>query len=98
MKKQPRILKTTLKNCSDFQRRVLEYTLKIPKGQVRTYREVAEAVGSPRACRAVGQALKKNPLPVVIPCHRVIRSDGRLGSYAGGKNKKKKLLIKEKAF
>ncbi len=69
---------------SDFQRRVLMAALKIPRGQYRTYHEVAKAIGRPKASRAVGQALGHNPIPIVIPCHRVLGSDGSLHGYSGG--------------
>lgn len=69
----------------------------IPFGQTRTYKWVAEKVGSPGAVRAVGQALRNNPYPVVIPCHRVIKSDGSLGAYAGKyDNRKQELIDQEK--
>jgi methylated-DNA-[protein]-cysteine S-methyltransferase len=61
-----------------FQRLVLEETLRIPAGKVATYGEIAKRIGKPKAARAVGQALHNNPMPMVIPCHRVIASDGRL--------------------
>lgn len=64
----------------------------IPRGQVRSYAWVARKVGSPRATRAVGTALKKNPNTIIVPCHRVVRSDGSLGEYALGKDLKKRLL------
>lgn len=83
---------------SEFQARVLELVSKIPKGKVTTYKEVARALGSPRACRAVGNALAKNPQPVKIPCHRVVRSDGKIGGYGGnrlGSKKKARLLVNE---
>jgi len=70
--------------------------LKIPLGQTRSYKWVAQAIGKPKAVRAVGQALKNNPFPLIIPCHRVIKEDGALGGYAGGKNTKKTLLSLEK--
>ena len=70
---------------------------KIPKGEVRTYREVAIAIGKPNSARAVANACGRNPRPIEIPCHRVIRSDGRLGGYSGkgGISKKLRLLKKE---
>ncbi len=84
-------------NLTRFQWKVLEVTAKIPIGETRSYKWVAEKAGSPKAVRAVGQALKKNPYPVTIPCHRVIRSDGSLGGYsAGSQAKKAKLLAVEK--
>jgi methylated-DNA-[protein]-cysteine S-methyltransferase len=75
-----------------FGRQVVEQLRQIPYGQTRSYAEVAGAVGSPRAVRAVGTACRKNPLPIAIPCHRVVRSDGSLGQYAGGPEAKRILL------
>ena len=69
---------------SEFQRRVLTTALKIPRGKVLTYHDVAKAIGKPKAARAVGQALGHNPVPIVIPCHRVLGSDGSLHGYSGG--------------
>ena len=69
---------------TDFQRQVLSAALKIPRGQWLTYGEVAKAIGRPQASRAVGQALGHNPVPIVIPCHRVLGSDGSLHGYSGG--------------
>ena len=83
-------------NLTVFEKKVLKITSRIPLGQVRSYKWVARKVGRPRATRAVGQALNKNPYPIIIPCHRVIRSDGSLGGYAKGKKLKKKLLLFEK--
>lgn len=80
-----------------FQWQVLKATSEIPLGQTRTYKWVAKKIGNPKAVRAVGQALKHNPYPVIIPCHRVIKEDGSLGGYAGGPSTKKaKLLAKER--
>jgi methylated-DNA-[protein]-cysteine S-methyltransferase len=87
-----------------FLRRVLlEATCAIPFGRVRTYGDIAEAVGSPAAARAVGGALASNPVPIVVPCHRVIAAGGRLGGYSGGKEGtglrwKKELLALEGAL
>jgi O-6-methylguanine DNA methyltransferase len=78
-----------------FQKKVLKIVLKIPKGEARSYAWVAEKVGNPKASRAVGQALKKNPYAPVVPCHRVIASSGKIGGYLGGSTKKQKLLRKE---
>lgn len=75
-----------------FARRVLEYTATIPYGETSTYAEVAGAIGNPGAARAVGNALGSNPLPVVVPCHRVVRSDGGLGGYGGHPGRKAFLL------
>ena len=77
-----------------FQLKVWKYLKTIPKGQIRTYSEVAKAINKPKAVRAVANAIGKNPYAPKIPCHRVIRSDGSLGGYSGrgGINTKKKLL------
>ncbi len=82
-----------------FQRKVYEAILRIPKGQVRTYAQVARTIGKPKAARAVGQALKRNRWAPAIPCHRVIASDGSLGGYSarGGLAAKRRLLRREKA-
>ncbi len=81
-----------LSAVTPFQRSVLEATATIPFGEVRSYRWVAETVGSPKAVRAVGTALGRNPVPIVVPCHRVLRSDGSLGGYALGLDLKSRLL------
>lgn len=73
-----------LSHLTPFQRSVLQKVRTIPVGKVRSYRWVAQAIGAERAVRAVGTALARNPVPLLIPCHRVIRSDGRLGEYSGG--------------
>ena len=78
-----------------FQKKVLTTALKIPRGQVLTYGDVARKIGRPRAARAVGQALGSNPMPIVIPCHRVLGSDGSLHGYSGGGGiKTKEWLLK----
>ncbi len=79
-----------------FQRSVLEATRRIPFGETRTYGWVARAIGAPRASRAVGRALATNPIPIIIPCHRVIASDGTLGGYGGGLPLKQRLLELER--
>ena len=83
-----------------FQLKVWNYLKTIPKGQVRSYLEVAKAINKPKAARAVANAVGKNPNAPKIPCHRVIRSDGSLGGYSGpgGIKTKKKLLKKEGIF
>ncbi|MDQ7842533.1 MAG: type II toxin-antitoxin system prevent-host-death family antitoxin [Armatimonadota bacterium] len=80
-----------------FQRRVLEQLRRIPRGQIRTYRDIARAIGQPGATRAVGTACARNPVPLIIPCHRVVRSDGGLGGYSlrGGPAFKQQLLARE---
>ncbi len=80
-----------------FQRQVWDALLRIPPGETRTYREIAESLGSPRAARAVGRACATNPVSVVIPCHRAVRGDGGLGGYRWGLARKRALLEREKA-
>ena len=75
-----------------FRRRILAATARIPFGSVRTYREVASRAGNERAVRAAGNALGSNPIPIVIPCHRVVRTGGGLGGYTGGLDRKRTLL------
>lgn len=75
-----------------FTKAVLEATSEIPFGRLGTYRSVAEKIGQPSATRAVGNALGRNPIPIVIPCHRVVRSDSSLGGYTGGLRIKERLL------
>ena len=82
-----------------FQIKVWKYLKKIPRGKVITYREVAKAVRKPNSVRAVANAIARNPYPPVIPCHRVIRTDGRLGGYSGkGGIKTKRKLLKKEGF
>ena len=78
-----------------FQEKVYEAVAKIPKGETRTYAQIAVAIGYPRAYRAVGHALNKNPFLGKIPCHRVTCSNGQLGGYVLGTRKKVELLKKE---
>ena len=80
-----------------FQLKIWNFLKKIPKGSVKTYSQVASAIGKPRAIRAVANAIGKNPYPIKIPCHRVIKSNGGLGGYSakGGIKMKRKLLKKE---
>ncbi len=80
---------------TEFARRVLTATVEIPYGSVSTYRQVATAAGSPRGSRAAGNALGANPMPIVIPCHRVLHSSGGLGGYTGGLQRKRTLLAIE---
>jgi len=89
-------LELDLRLLGDFARRVLTATAAIPYGEVSTYREVAAAAGSPRGSRAAGNALGSNPLPIVLPCHRVLHSGGGLGGYTGGLERKRTLLAIER--
>ena len=84
-------------NGTKFQKKVWLELSKIPKGETRTYKEIAIAIGHPLAVRAVANACGKNPHPIKIPCHRVIRSDGKLGGYSapGGIAAKRRLLKEE---
>ncbi|HOP74114.1 MAG TPA: methylated-DNA--[protein]-cysteine S-methyltransferase [Bacillota bacterium] len=75
-----------------FQQNVWEKLLQIPYGETWSYRRLAETIGCPGSARAVGNALHRNPIPIIIPCHRVIRESGSLGGYAGGLSLKKALL------
>ena len=88
-----------MKKYSSFELKVWNYLKKIPKGSVKSYKQVAIAIKSPKSARAVANACAKNPYAPKIPCHRVIRSDGGLGGYSGigGTKKKLKLLRSEKA-
>ncbi|SRR5258708_6432442 len=91
-----RRLRYDLGRLSAFEQEVLRKTLQIPRGEVRSYSWVAREIGRPRAVRAVGTALGHNPIPVLIPCHRVVRSDGGLGEYSmGGPEVKRALLNSE---
>jgi len=86
-------LPVDLKQLTAFQRRVLQTARRIPPGSVWTYGQVAQVIGKPGASRAVGQALGRNPVPIVIPCHRVVASDGGLGGYSGGGGQESKKLL-----
>ncbi len=83
---------------TEFQVKVWRKLTEIPYGEVRSYKWVAEQVGRPRAYRAVGNAVASNPIAIIIPCHRVIRSDGSIGGYGYGIGMKKKLLQLEGAY
>jgi methylated-DNA-[protein]-cysteine S-methyltransferase len=86
-----------LSGVSGFSRRVLEETARIPIGSFLTYAQIAARAGSPKATRAAGNALHNNPIPIVVPCHRVLRSGGKLGGYGGGSERKEWLLQHEGA-
>jgi methylated-DNA-[protein]-cysteine S-methyltransferase len=87
--------KTAFEEGTDFEREVWLAIKDIPYGETRTYKWLAERVGSPEGSRAVGQALSKNPLPIVIPCHRIIESTGKIGGYSSGEGIKRRLLEME---
>ena len=84
--------KLDLSRATPFQREVWEQTRLIPYGETRSYAWVAEQIKRPRAVRAVGQALGKNPLAIIVPCHRVVASHGKLGGFGGGVEMKRQLL------
>jgi len=81
-----------LRGSTPFQRMVWEQTVTIPYGEVRSYGWLAEEIGHPKAAKAVGRSLAFNPLPIVIPCHRVVRKNGKLGGFSGGLKLKRRLL------
>ncbi|MEF9840683.1 MAG: methylated-DNA--[protein]-cysteine S-methyltransferase [Lachnospiraceae bacterium] len=84
-------------NGSNFQKKVWKELIRIPYGETKSYKQIAEAVSNNRACRAVGMANNKNPIPIIIPCHRVIGASGKLVGYAGGLERKNWLLELEKS-
>lgn len=84
--------KLDLSGATPFQRQVWEITRLIPYGETRSYTWVAEQIKQPGAVRAVGQALSRNPLPIIVPCHRVLTINGKLGGYSGGVEMKRYLL------
>jgi O-6-methylguanine DNA methyltransferase len=91
-----RVPQFDLRGVSEFERAVLMKALEIPRGEVRPYGWIAREIGRPGASRAVGSALKRNPVPLLIPCHRVVRSDGLIGEYAlGGSEAKRTVLTAE---
>lgn len=83
---------------TEFQQRVWEALLSIPYGETRTYGDIARAIGNPKAVRAVGGANRRNPISIIVPCHRVIGADGSLTGYGGGLDKKIFLLNLEKEY
>ena len=91
-------IQVDLRQLTPFQRRVLAATARVPSGQVVSYGDIARRIGRPGGGRAVGQALTRNPVPIVIPCHRIVASGGRIGGYAGGLTIKRKLLRLEGAL
>lgn len=94
----PGKLPVDLRSVTDFQREVLQTAARIPRGEVRPYGWLAHRVGRDGAARAVGSTMARNPIPLIIPCHRVVRSDGHIGAYSlGGADRKWKLLREEGA-
>lgn len=85
-----------LTGLTPFYRAILRATARVPYGKVTTYRDVARTAGNERASRAAGGALSWNPIPIVVPCHRVVATDGSLGGYAGGLDAKRRLLSLER--
>jgi methylated-DNA-[protein]-cysteine S-methyltransferase len=94
-KRQKFSLKLNLRG-TDFQKKVWQELLEMPYGQTVSYEKIAQNIGCPKAVRAVGTAIGKNPIGIIIPCHRVIRKNGSLGGYAGGLKRKEWLLAHEK--
>ncbi|MDP8923216.1 MAG: MGMT family protein [Chloroflexota bacterium] len=92
---EPAPLRFDLRSVSEFERAVLTKALEIPRGEVRTYGWIAREIGRPRAVRAVGMALGRNPIPLLIPCHRVVYADYSIGNYAFGTPMKQALLAAE---
>ena len=91
----PADLELDLRGLSEFERAVLLKAREIPRGEIRPYGWIAREIGRPGAVRAVGSALNKNPIPLLIPCHRVVKSDGQIGEYAFGPSMKRALLASE---
>jgi len=89
-------LKLYMKELTLFEKKVYTVVKKIPLGEVKTYAWVAKKAGRPAAARAAGNALNKNPFPVIVPCHRVVHSDGSIGEYAFGRDLKRRLLKLER--
>ena len=81
-----------IRSSQSIKDKVYDILLKIPAGKVTTYGDIAKAIGQPNSSRLIGQILHNNPTPVVVPCHRVVRSNGKIGGYAYGIRKKRKLL------
>ncbi len=88
-------IEVDISDLGSFTQMVLNELMEIPHGETRTYGWLAKKVGKPGAARAVGQALKRNPIPIIIPCHRVIRDDGTIGGFSMGVNLKERLLTLE---
>lgn len=91
-------LEVDLRRMTSFQKQVLRQTMRVPYGRTSSYRDIASRIGRPAAYRAVGNAVGANPIPIVVPCHRIIAADGGIGGYSGGLAYKKKLLALEGAL
>jgi len=89
----PTSLTLDLTELTDFQRQILNYVREIPFGASTTYGEIAEAIENPNASRAIGQVLRRNPIPIIIPCHRVLSADGTLGGYGGVMGSRRKIAL-----
>ena len=85
-----------MRKITEFEKKVYRATMEIPLGETRTYQWVAERIGHPKAVRAVGNALNRNPFAPIVPCHRVVRSDGGIGGFARGSRRKAQMLDEEK--
>lgn len=94
-KKKFDLTRLNLKRLTKFSASVLKQTFKIPRGKVATYSGLAASTGHPGAARAVGTVMANNPFPIIIPCHRVIRADGKIGQFGGGTQMKRDLLERE---
>lgn len=81
---------------TNFQKKVWHALCQIPYGETRSYKDIAQKINNPKACRAIGSANHKNPICIIVPCHRIIQNDGKIGGYAGGINIKQQLLDIEK--
>lgn len=88
-------LKPDLSKLTDFERKVIKAVMKVPPGKTTTYATIAARVGKPGGARAVGNVMARNPFPIIVPCHRVIRTDGTLGGFAYGAGLKRRLLETE---
>lgn len=89
----PSSLKLDLSELTEFQQQILNFVRGIPFGATTTYGEIAEAIHNPNASRAIGQVLRRNPIPIIIPCHRVLSSDGTLGGYGGVMGSERKIAL-----
>lgn len=89
----PLDLPVDLHDMTDFQKQILQIVREIPFGATKTYGEIADEIGNPNASRAIGQVLRRNPLPIIIPCHRVLNSDGTLGGYGGVMGSERKIAL-----